>query len=524
MLVNRSTRARTATALMVLVSSGCTWVGRVSVGNSGGEGNLESNQPAISADGRFVAFTSLASNLVNGDTNATRDVFVRDAVAGTTIRVSVDSTGNQGDGESSRPSISADGRYIAFQSVASNLVADDTNDATDVFVHDTVGGTTTRVSVDGLGAQSDLGGTAPAISADGRYVAFASLANLVAADTNDATDVFVHDTSEGTTTRVSVDSTGTQANGGSLEPVMSADSQYVAFTSLASNLVTGDTNDDYDTFVRDRFNGVTTRVSVSGTGTQADKGSFEPAISADGRYVAFQSSASSLVPDDTNGSAVDIFVRDTSADTTTRVSVDNNKNESNNASYYPSISADGRFVAFMSNATNLVNGDLNGVQDAFVRDTVRGFTNRVSAKAFGIEVTDGSTDVAISTDGRYIAFASFAANLVGGDNNHVGDVFVRANPEPATRRFTPDAFARGTTTSVAVDGVDFFDGAVLLVDGAGIALENVTVVSATEITADVVVASDAPLGPRNVFIEVPATGPGPAYVAVGFCQGCVTVD
>jgi WD40-like Beta Propeller Repeat. len=205
------------------------------------------------------------------------------------------------------------------------------------------------------------------------------------------------------------------------------------------------------------------------------------------------------------------------------VSVDNDEAQSNNSSFTPAISADGRFIAFSSFATNLVNGDLNGVEDVFVRDTLRGITNRVSTRAFGTEVTDASSVAAISADGRYIAFQSFASTLITGDTNHVDDVFVRANPEPATRMFTPDAFFPGTTTPMTVDGFDFFPGAVLQVDGEGVTFDNVTVVSPTEITTDVVVAPDAPATTHNVFIKVPATGPGPAYVAIGFCQGCITV-
>ena len=236
-------------------------------------------------------------------------MFVHDTVTGTTTRVSVDSTGTQANSSSIDPAISADGRYIAFESSASNLVPGDTNSDVDVFVHDTVTGTTTRVSVDSTGTQANSQSFDPAISADGRHITFGSNAtNLVPGDTNGRTDVFVHDAVTGTTTRVSVDSTGTQANSSSFDPAISADGRHITFESSASNLVPGDTNISPDVFVHDTLTGTTTRVSVDSTGTQANGNSFEPAISADGRHIAFESFASNLVPGDTN-STTDVFVR-----------------------------------------------------------------------------------------------------------------------------------------------------------------------------------------------------------------------
>src|SRR5207249_1268748 len=213
--------------------------------------------PALSADGRFVAFGSDATNLVAGDTNGTTDVFVHDRQTGTTERVSVASGGGtQGNGKSGGffafPALSADGRFVAFQSDATNLVAGDTNGTTDVFVHDRQTATTERVSVNGFSA-------GPALSADGRFVAFHSTgSNLVAGDTNGATDVFVHDRQTGTTERVSGASDGTQGNDASAGPALSADGRLVAFHSSATNLVAGDANRAYDVFVHDRAVSTTT--------------------------------------------------------------------------------------------------------------------------------------------------------------------------------------------------------------------------------------------------------------------------
>jgi Tol biopolymer transport system component len=283
---------------------------RVSVSSDGAQGNEGSYDKGISADGRYIAFHSAASNLVPGDTNDRDDVFVRDVQAGTTTRVSVAGDGAQADGDSSGAAMSTDGRYITFTSDAANLVPEDTDVGYEVFVRDVQAGTTTRVSVSGDEAQADSESFDSAISADGRYIAFTSYAsNLVPGDTNQTGDVFVRDQVEGTTTLVSVSSDARQQDNRAEDVAISADGRYVAFTSWATNLVPGDTNDGRDVFLRDRTTGTTSRVSVAGDGTQADAISFEPEVSADGRYVAFDSGASNLVPGDTNG-ALDVFLRD----------------------------------------------------------------------------------------------------------------------------------------------------------------------------------------------------------------------
>ena len=415
---------------------------RVSVASNGTQGNGDSGggtpgsgadrrfAPAISTDGRYVAFTSGASNLVPGDTNHRLDVFVRDRRSGTTKRVSVASNGTQGNGSSLTPAISADGRYVAFLSVASNLVPGDTNGAPDVFVRDRRSGTTKRVSVASNDTQRNGSSFAPAISADGRYVAFTSGAsNLVPGDTNGAPDVFVRDLRSGTTQRVSVAANGAQANGDSDKsstPAISADGRYVAFVSLASNLVPGDTNRTYDVFVRDRRSGSTERVSVATNGTQANSDGddgFRPAISADGRYVAFESYASHLVHGDTN-QTVDVFVRDRRSGTTRRVSVATNGRQGSDDSFYPAISADGRYVAFDS-SSNLVPVGTNYSDDVFVRDRRSGTTRQLSRASDGTPANSDSYYPAISGDGRYVTFFSSASNLVPGDTNDNGDVFVR---------------------------------------------------------------------------------------------------
>jgi uncharacterized repeat protein (TIGR01451 family) len=382
---------------------------------TGEEGNNWSFNPKISADGRFVAFDSGAF-LVPGD-NYTQDVFVHDRVTHLTTRVSVNSIGEGGNYGSVLPAISADGRFVAFQSAADNLVAGDTNGKVDVFVHDRGTHQTTRVSEDSAGAQGNGHSGGPSISADGRFVAFESLAsNLVAGDTNGEVDIFVHDRVTRQTTRVSLSSTGTEgSNGyyGSRSPAISADGRCVAFQSDASNLVADDTNGVPDIFVRDRSTGQTTRVSVDSAGAQSNQYSYSPAISANGRYVAFVSSSH-------------IFVHDWGTHQTTRVSVDSAGNPGNGPSYWaPSISADGRFVAFDSAADNLVAGDTNERPDVFVHDRGTHRTTRVSMDSAGAQSNGWSYNPAISADGRWVAFQSDASNLVAGDTNGKLDVFVR---------------------------------------------------------------------------------------------------
>jgi hypothetical protein len=283
---------------------------RVSVDGSGTGANGWSYGTFVSDDGRYVAFYSTGSNLVQGDTNGTFDAFVRDRELKTTERVSVDGSGTGANSSSYSPSMSADGRYVAFDSYASNLVEGDTNGHPDVFVRDRELKTTEWVSMGGSGAQGDYYSWNARISADGRYVAFDSgSSNLVAGDSNDTGDVFVHDRDTGTTERVSVPRCGPQGNGDSQGSYISADGRYVTFTSSASNLVGGDTNGVYDSFVRDRDTGTTERVSVDGSGVQGNGDSYGTSISSDGRYVAFDSGSSNLVGGDTNG-VFDVFVHE----------------------------------------------------------------------------------------------------------------------------------------------------------------------------------------------------------------------
>ncbi len=349
---------------------------RVSLGGGGKQANSSSGGGVISGAGRYVAFSSSASNLVSGDTNHSPDIFVRDRETGRTTRVSVSTAGRQGNDQSYEPAISADGRYVVFSSDASNLIPHDTNHAADVFVHDRKTGHTTRVSVTSAGKQAEgfasgNGSNGPSISADGHYVAFQSDAsNLVPHDTNNLVDVFVHNRKTGRTTRVSVSSSGEQADGESFHVSVSANGRSVAFASLASNLVP-DTNQLTDVFVHDLKTDATTLVSVASSGGRGDNTSFDPAISASGRYVVFSSDASNLVPHDTNHAA-DVLVHDRKTGRTTRVSVTKRGGQANGGGLGADISAHGRWVAFESGATNLVPRDTNNTPDVFLRGPLFG--------------------------------------------------------------------------------------------------------------------------------------------------------
>jgi Tol biopolymer transport system component len=267
---------------------------------------------AVSADGRLVAFWSFASNLVPRDTNGTTDVFVRDRQAATTERVSVSSNEEQANNSSSGAALSADGRLVAFSSAATNLIPGDVDDAAlDVYLRDRQAGTTEGISTTQPPSGLLLHSASPSLSADGRLVAFHSWeSNLVPGDTNGRFDVFVFDRQTQTTERVSLSSTGVEGNNDSTGPSISADGRLVAFTSDADNLVAGDGNFDLDVFVHDRQTHTTVRASVTSDGTETgfELGSLNAALSADGQVVAFESEGA-LVAED-GGFPVDVFVHD----------------------------------------------------------------------------------------------------------------------------------------------------------------------------------------------------------------------
>ena len=362
----------------------------VSISTSGDAGNASSYGARVSPDGRFVAFSSRSDNLVPNDANGADDVFLRDTLARTTERISVSSAGEEGNAGSWADSISGDGRFVAFSSYASNLVPEDTNDTADVFVGDRLTGTTERVSVSSTGEQGNASSAGASISADGRFVAFASYAtNLVPNDTNGTRDVFIRDMLMGTTRRVSVSTSGEQGDGTSGIHSMSADARYVAFDSLAANLVADDTNGVRDIFLHDCQTGETSRVSVASDGSQADGSSRSPAVCANGRHVAFLSESGNLAPG-ASARSWRVYVRDVDAGQTILIG---------DWEYWgsPAISGDGRYVAFNSYCTGpSMDGAIPEARCFHVYDTA---TSEYAISGFWC-----AQNPSLSADGRYLAY------------------------------------------------------------------------------------------------------------------------
>ena len=424
----------------------------ISIHTNGQQGNDISGRfsgPVVNGNAQIVAFDSQATTLVPNDTNFRVDVFVRDRIAGTTERVSVNSSGFEANGTSTRPAIDDAGNVIAFDSDASNLISGDTNNRMDVFVHNRTTNVTERASVSSTEVQGNDASHSPTISADGRFVCFVAIPPLVADDTNNAEDIYVRDLLNGTTERVSLGDQGQEGNSSTTLGSISANGRWVVFSSFADNFVPDDTNGLFDTFIRDRQTGLTERVSLNSEEQQADANCNNATVTDDGRFVAFTSSATNLVPNDTNGRS-DIFVRDRMTGTTERVSVSSNGEQANGDSPHggvrgfiasnPQITPDGRFVAFFSAASNLVPGDTNTCEpvfqnppgicpDAFVRDRVLGTTTRVSISSNGTQANDRSADPDITPSGNSVVFFSAAGNLVANDFNQCQPIFPVSCPD-----------------------------------------------------------------------------------------------
>lgn len=455
------------------LTAGTTTLVSVNVDGTGG-GNGPSSAPFFSADGRFVAFQSDASNLVANDNNNSTDVFVRDLQKGTTTLVSANFSGSgsgnsfsslgatptsygyRADGLATDTVFSPDGRYVVFTSNATDLVTSPSihqqeNGGTDVYLRDLQTGTTTLVSVSGDGARNGDGPSGGGVlTPDGRFVAFWSQATNLASGTNAAVHVFVRDLRSGTTTLVSVAADGSAGTADRAPPSISTDGRFVGFTSTAGNLTAQGTGGRHDVFVRDLQAGTTTLVSINAAGTAGGGGDsalaplglnvVRPSLSPDGRRVLFVSGAPDLVANDNNG-AMDVFERDLQAGTTTLVS---RRTDALPAAYTahgggadPSVSADGRFVAFDSTSPDLVpNGPRDGNSEVYVRDLQTGTVTLLSDNHSSAE-GEGYAPV-ISGNGRYVFFASLATNLTGD-----------SEPPGTTQLFRRD-LQTGTTTLVSV--------------------------------------------------------------------------
>lgn len=399
-------------------------------------------EPSVSADGRFVAFSSDAPNLGPTDTNAVRDVYLHDRQTGDTILVSHNLAGTDaGNGRSNEPSISQDGNFVSFSSLATDLVAGAANNlTTEIYIWKRSDNSIRLASVNSSGGTPGEFSAEPNTNGDGNFVAYTSptsASSLVAGgvDVNNLRDVFLWNGTTNTNQLVSVTTGGAAGNRGSFDPSVSASGQFVAFRSEADDLVAGvDLNGaTRDIYMRDMTAGVTILVSRGLAGAGANGVSDSPSISADGNFVVFSSEASNLVASDSNGAVRDIFVFNRTDNSTTLISQNQQRSGSGNGvSSEPSISQDGRFVAFTSAAPDLVAGDTNAATDIFLYDLSTGAMNRVSTSTAGAQGNNNSSDANVAPQGLFVAFTSDATNLDAADTNALSDAFVATAPDRQT--------------------------------------------------------------------------------------------
>lgn len=495
-------------------------VERLSLAPDGSEPVRQVLRPRISADAGVVVYATEDRDLLPGKSTTHNDVYVLDRGSRDLRRVTVGASGEESNDLSGSHGIDDAGEVVVFASRASNLVAGDTNLQWDVFTHDLATGVTDRVSVSSSGAQGNGSSNVPEISGNGRYVVFESLASsLVPDDRNGERDVFWHDRETGETRRVSVASDGTEANGPSSGVAVSADGRYVAFDSRATNLVEGGLEVPElprlpqsepppplptQLYVHDTMTGATERVSVDDDGVAGDASSRGPALSADGRYVAFLSEATNLVPNDHNGTT-DIFVRDRVRGTTERVSVASDGSEGAGDSRFAAMTRDGRYVAFHSDA-KLVDGVQGAGRQVFLHDRWAGVTEEVSSTYDGRGADGTSIFAELSADARYVAFNSNAHNLVPGVTNNVWDAFLRDRG--------PDFGVGGLTLGEHADGVRARGWATFpaaVVSSAEKEPDGLLAEAGVELTGAVVAVrpSGAARRLRPVVAQRPARPPGP---------------
>ena len=429
----------------------------ISISSDGAGANNQSDMPAISADGRFVAFVSLADNLVPEDTNGFADTFVHDRLTNTTERVSVSSREREGNGHgglvgvAAYPAISSDGRFVAFVSEADNLVSGDRNGLADVFVRDHLLGTTERVSVGSNEEEANGSSEGPAISANGRFVTFHSDAQNLAPEGDPfqfTNQIYVRDRATGTTEIISINSAGEAGNSLSIRPDISDDGRFVVFSSFAENLVPG-LQSGHQVYLRDRTTGTIERITEDAAGNPGDGTSILPKVSLDGRFVAFQTNAGNLIGDGNHESH--ILVKDRVTGAFERVSATSTGEPADLLSEHPDMTPDGRFVTFFSLATNLVPDDTNNRRDIFVRDRQTGTVVRVSVSTAGEEGNSESQWPTISNDGLVTAFQSSADNLVPGAN---GGIFAHDDRPTAdlsvTKTDLPDPVSKGAQLTYSI--------------------------------------------------------------------------
>src|SRR3954469_4027461 len=487
---------------------------------------LPSNFPTVSGDGRYVAFLSPASNLVSSDVNGQTDAFVRDVVTNTTSLLSVTGT-VQANGPSMGVVAAADGRHFGFTAGASNLAAGDGNSNADVFVRDTVAKTTTMISVTPAGASGNSASAVEGLSSDGRYVVFDSLAtNLVDGDTNAVSDVFVRDVTTGITTRASVGSTGQQLAAESTDADISATGRYLAFVTRSSGVVPGVGNGATQFYVRDLTTGAVSLASRTPAGAPGAGDARAPSVSADGKIVVFESAAADLVAGDTNG-VPDIFRYDANTGSVTRISVGPGGAQADGANSlsYPQhkgVDDAGCHAVFQSDADNLVANDLNVTGDVFVWDCSDGTVRRVSLHPDDIhQAAFASAHAAISADGNYVAFAS-RDPLQSYDTNNHPDVYERfVGAQPIVTAISPSSVARGSTTTLTVTGTGFTQRCSVMLP-AGVSLASIQWQSSKKVIVTVSVSATAPTGVNMLNLLDLGTGPGLTAGSMGMAFLSVT--
>lgn len=371
-----------------------------------------------------MAFLSTGNNLVPGDTNEDDDVFVRDRKAGTTVRVSVSSTGEQANGQCRSVAISPDGRWVAFASAADNLVPNDRNGVEDVFVHDRLTGTTVRGSLSDSGGEPDRDSSRPSLSRDGRYLAFQSYAGNMLPGRN-RNDIWIRDLQQNRTLLCTVSSTGQGGNWHGYEPSLSAGGRYVVYTSSSTNLDPAAKGGAMQIYLHDRVDRTTEWVSRTQAGTEPAAGCANPDVSEDGSRIVFDSADATLVDGDTNG-VRDVFLRDRSQGWTRRLSVAGQQADED--CEYPAISADGRFVAFLSRSTSLGNPNRSKRQTLYLHDVETGITEPLGLGLDGRFLNDDCWSPWLSPDGRWVGVSAWATNLVPIDTNGVPDTLMVRNP------------------------------------------------------------------------------------------------
>lgn len=416
---------------------------RASESSTGDPSNFTSNHATISGDGRFVAFQSIAHNLVPNDTIDSWDVFVRDMQTCQIWLVSLSSTGEQANqpayADSIRNILSPNGRYVLFASRASNLIIQNTPGNNQIYVHDRLLGQTNIVSVNNAGVPVNSSALVSArdVSNTGQVIFTTDATNFDPYDPDNFDDVYIRDVVNHTTTLVSLGVNGQKGNGSSSADSITPDGRYITISSDASNLVVGDTNNVGDIFVRDLQLNTISRVSVGSNGQQADNGSGGGSISDDGRYVAFYSYASLVLPD--TNPYLEVYVHDRQTGITTRPATPAIGLQANEATYPAIISGDGRTLIFEAIANNLYFGDTNGF-DVIMVDLQTGHTSVVNQNAYGTPSKGWARIGGLSYDGSLFVFNSNDPDLVTPDPNGTwDDVFVVRRPtKPALTLFRSD--------------------------------------------------------------------------------------